>query len=430
MYLKLMKNNLKKHPAMNLLILIQMITVLSLCIIIVSAIDNKTSQYNVVKKTLENNGMLCNGYFIKGKDKIYSSTNEIKSKLKGVDNVYSVDFSSLNSGENEKTGEMNEVHSLIYDDYTANLFVPKLFSGKWINNNSNNSDLPQAVITENCYGYKVGDIAVFNDGDKDVKVQITGVIADGENYLSYNTKADNTKHTYKSMFAKHFSKLHDELKNDGSSEEQIKSQFKEMGYADNEIVYNQPILFFSQNEWKKVGCEKHMSDLLFVCYNKNISNNDKLYNQRFINQKLNVLSYAVRFSEIEKNSVDDIYSELYTLLPIMIAAFILMLLGAVSVNAINCKNQMRDYSILYLCGSGKIPLIFVSILYSIFISLSAMLLTALGFMIFKFTAFSQKLVILFGIRHIVLCSAIIGIFIILSAIIPIIMLSRLSPKDV
>ena len=252
---------LKKHSFINVLISLQLIAVFVIGIIMTSIIDEKASSYEAVKPLLNGEGLYCGGYFLKDNENggLLENTDEIKTQLKDVDFISSVNFASLQTGVDTQTNEVKTAYALVYDDYSANLFRPTIEKGSWITDSKQSDDIPQAVITRNYQGYNVNDIAEFETENGTLKVRIIGVIGDNEKYLGANSEYESNEPSYQLMLSTHFNCLNDQLKNKGFTNEEIALKLESLGYSADSIVYNEPVLFFTDKEWNKTDLDSVMS---------------------------------------------------------------------------------------------------------------------------------------------------------------------------
>lgn len=427
MYGTIIINSIKRTPFINTLIVIQMMIVFAVGIIMSSAIEEKANYYEAVEPLINGDGLYCGGYFLQDSNNggLLNSTEKIKSNLKNIDFISTVNFSSLQLGVNSVTNEIEVAYVLIYDEYAANLYTPIIEDGVWITKSNDSDKIAQAVITQNCLGYKSGDVVSFETDSGTVKVRIIGVIGDNEKYLGANADNESKEPSYQSMLSQHFNSLNDELKNKGYSDEKIAENIESLGYSKNFVVYNEPVIFFLDKEWKKTGEDAVMSDSLYIRYNENISNDEKLYNRKFVNEQMPILSFAIRFSQLRENSLDIVYGELYTLFPIQVAVFLLVLIGSVSVNLINCKNNMRNNSILYLSGARKKNLLFISVIYNALICGVSMIITVAGVTLLSSSKFKGT-VIACGWKQLIICLIVFLVYIVISCIVPYIMLTEKS----
>lgn len=428
MYLKLVLLSFKQNIIQNIFVILQMTIVFSILIVIVSAIKSKTDDYTLVKDLIDNEGYVCSGYFLKEPGVTFASTDEIKEKLKGVNDIHTINFGPL-LGDYKALGNVSGFHPLIYDDYLLNLYKPVLSSGKWLNEIEENADMPCAVITDNPYGITTGDIITADTMSGMKSVLIVGVIADGEKFISLNTRNQSKTPYYNIMTYNHFNSYNDQLKNEGYSNEEIVREVIAMGYESNDIIYNQPYILFCDTSYDLLDEQCIMSTLLFIEYNEDITKQEKLFNQKFLLQELNLLSFAVSNSDMNDNSIAVIKKELYSLLPIAIAGFMLVILGSVSINAINFRKRLCDFSVLYICGSRKIRFVIYNILYNTILTVLSICTTAIALIIISNTKLFSETVITFGIIHLIVLIAAIFIFLIIMGIIPLIMLKTFSPKE-
>lgn len=425
-YGKLIKIQLKKHILINLFIVLQITAVILAGIVSISAVQSKLELYESVRPMISSDGMLCNGYFTDPdeQDGLFRDTEKLKSEMKNVDLISSINFSSLQTGVDENTGEVKTAYVLIYDEYASNLFTPKIAEGEWITNSSD-GEHTKAVVTRNPYGWKVGDIVSAEGVDGEVDLEIIGIIDDNERYLCYNTSAAKNEPTYNNMFSSHFNTLNDELKNRGLSDEEIKQEFESLGYTD-EIVYNEPVLFVADSEWAKTGETSIMSDSMYIRYKQGSNDNDRLFNRKYIQENLNVLSSAIRFSDIEQNSIESIEIELLTFMPVLAVVFLIATVGLVCINTINCKNQMHNYAVLDLNGAGKGCFYKVTILYNLILCFAAIVLSACVLLVCNIFGALDDMIIEFGIVQLISIAIVVLLFVLLACICVRVMINRAS----
>ena len=261
-----------------------------------------------------------------------------------------------------------------------------------------------------------------------MKVRIIGVIGDNEKYLGANSEYESNEPSYQLMLSTHFNCLNDQLKNKGFTNEEIALKLESLGYSADSIVYNEPVLFFTDKEWNKTDLDSVMSDSLFIKYNRNISDDEKLYNRKYINENLSVLSFAIPFSQLNNNSQTIVYRELYTLMPIMCAIYLLVLIASVSVNAINCKNNIRNEAILYLGGAKRKQLLTINVIYNGLICIVSLIISIAGSLIFYKAGLFSKTVITLGWKPITICLIVCAVYILVSCIIPCIILTPKALK--
>lgn len=416
LYGKLIQIQLKKHILINLFIVLQITAVILASIVSVSAVQSKLEPYESVRPLISSDGMLCNGYFIDSdeQDGLFRDTEKLKSEMKNVDSVLAINFSSLSVGLDKNTGEARTAYVLIYDEYTSKLFTPHIAEGEWITDSSD-GEYAKAVVTRNPYGWKVGDIVSAEGIDGEVSLEVIGIIDDNERYLCYNTSAAKNDPTYGNMFSAHFNTLNDELKNRGLDDEAIKQEFEALGYAD-EIVYNEPVLFVVDKEWDKTGETAVMSDSMYIRYKQGINDNDRLFNRKYIQENLSVLSSAIRFSDIDQNSRQSIEIELLTFMPVLAVVFLIAAVGLVCINTINCKNQMHSYAVLHLNGAGRGCFYKLTVMYNLILCFAAIVLSACVLFVCKILGLLDDMIIEIGTVQLMSATVIVFLFVLLACV--------------
>ena len=425
MYIRTVKKQLLAHPLINLLIIIQMCVVFAVSMFTISVVEAKLKDYYVVKDLLESDGLFCGGLFLspEKEGEQMKDTDYIKSNLKNVDFVSTISFSGFQTGVDENN-IVESAYTLIYDDYSANLYKPRMADGVWITECSDDCEYPQAVITENPFGYKVGDVIKIDGDEKELTIKIIGIIGDNEKYLATNTSEESREPSYTVMFRRHFNKIRDELANQDMPEEEIEETLGVFGYETDSDPYNQPEFFFSMDEWKKTGEECSMSNSLFIKYNDDITDEEKIYNYRFMTQQIDVLTFALRFSDIQKNSMKIVNDDIDILVPIIVAVLLLALIGSLSSNAINCKTNMKNYSVYYLCGSEKKNIILINLLHNCVVLMISLILSVIVLLLLGVFKVFENTVIHFSMYYIPAVIAIAAFFVILSCIVPLTMIKR------
>ena len=167
-----------------------------------------------------------------------------------------------------------------------------------------------------------------------------------------------------------------------------------------------------------------MSNSLFIKYNDDITDEEKLYNLRFMTQEVEVLSFALRFSDIEKSSLRTVNDDIDTLVPIIVAVMLLALIGSLSSNAINCKTNMKNYSVYYLCGSEKKNIILINLLHNCVVLMISLILSVIVLLLLGVFKVFENTVIHFSMYYIPAVIAIAAFFVILSCIVPLTMIKR------
>ncbi len=135
------------------------------------------------------------------------------------------------------------------------------------------------------------------------------------------------------------------------------------------------------------------------------------------------------FEEIRDRSMNYVLEQIRTLMPIAVCIFLLMLISAVSVNAIYTKRQLRNYAIFYICGARWRSCALKSLKNELVTCGIASAITAAVLIIGKYT-FLKKMLVLFGLPQLGLCAAVMLLYLALSVIMPLCIIGSAQPKDV
>lgn len=97
-----------------------------------------------------------------------------------------------------------------------------------------------------------------------------------------------------------------------------------------------------------------LSEAIFLAYNNDISAEAKDYNDSIIEKYEEMNSNSIYCLENEEliNNTNEYLNETYVkMLPIIICVAVVVIIGLIGSIAINTRNQIRNYSIYFLCGS-------------------------------------------------------------------------------
>ena len=96
MHSKLIRVCIKRKPFVNLLIIAQLTAVITLMMILISTIQNRTADYRKLSGLIEKNGVIWSGYCIDtDEDSSIQSADDLKQKLVKVKDIRSIGFNSF-----------------------------------------------------------------------------------------------------------------------------------------------------------------------------------------------------------------------------------------------------------------------------------------------------------------------------------------------
>lgn len=385
---------LKRNWSLNLFIILQLTTTLFLLVICTSSIMSKIEDYLPLRKLLNEDGQ-------------FIITPGIKSYEYGDDNNYycaeSFELEDIDINNN-KIKEVygctsvsiypsNASSSPLVFSYTQNmidLYTPKIKYGIWLNKSNTYSNEIAAVVTYNTK-YQVGDLVEFTDSINHYNIRIVGML--DKTAQTINTNCDSTDKNY---------------------------TFKDIYQTNNSLKF-----FVNYEDIKNAKITQEPCGTLFVLYEKDLNDEEKLELHR------NLYQYGppIDLSELNKNSIQYLKSDITLILPISLCIFILTIINSVAINAIQTKTNLKTYSIFYIYGAEWKIGILLSLLCCMFNSVLASIFLGISSLIFKTTNISTEYIINFNLPELIVCSLAIILNMLISVILPIIIISKQSPKQ-
>ncbi len=382
---------------MKLFEVLQFAIVLATVILIISAIQSRSSFFKPIEDISQRQGYMCI---------VNSDLNILKSDLTEIFPEYEI----ITTTQEGFVLENTNYRGLAYCDEFIKRYKPAMSQGVWLSDTDltyENSGCIPIVMTYNS-GYNVNDIIGFEaimemdeNGNAiktlDVKYKVVGVLADKVNIISFNVGSE-TENDYTDMYGVFSSSFEDSL------------------------------LYLAREEDVDACYQTGLSPLQGVQFILT----DNLSEEDFAELGEVLKGFEIKsapLSEVNKNSLEYIYEQMYTLFPIALCIFILTVISAVSINAIYTKRQLRNYAIFYICGARWRTCALKSLKDSAITCAVASALCALILFIGK-QSFLKETVISFGIWHAVICVAVISLYLLLSMIMPIAIIGSSQPKDV
>ena len=164
----------------------------------------------------------------------------------------------------------------------------------------------------------------------------------------------------------------------------------------------------------------------FVSYGDDISDEDFAANTEYLNT-VGTVQYGQTLSTMAQETerqINDIY---YRMMPIIITAVIMVLLGLIGSAAISTLRQTRTFSIFFLCGCRKMDSLFIIGTETAITIIIASVLSAAGLIAMKLAGFEYLIGLSFGLGNILFSVIVIVMLFVLSMIIPFGMIRTASP---
>lgn len=141
-------------------------------------------------------------------------------------------------------------------------------------------------------------------------------------------------------------------------------------------------------------------------------------------------AYIMKMTELRENSKEYLYTEVYKLLPVIIMLTLLVAVSSISATAISTRKRLRDYAVFALSGLPWGRCIVINLLQSLITAAAAGILAAAGAVALQYTPLRESFFVSFGIWQVVGCGALILLYLLISLLMPKIMLSRNSVREI
>lgn len=313
MLFKIGLKNIRQNLFMNILIILQMSVVFVIAIFMVSTIVSRFQLYTPIEDILNSKG-----YFYDVENGINPETG---NTLRTTDELYQL----LDSAESISavyhpwiSYENKDIYAISYDDDIIERYTPELADGNWFDLDKDQSEAVQLVVSESPYGLKVGDRIIVNCDDSEIPAEIIGIMKDNTKTIGFSIST-NGKYDCRNAY---------------------------MTYSYD--IEQKPLFIFNQKGLQDKMVTMQLNGPVFVTYDNTV-NSDAIEANNATMKEMTTLSIT-ELSEMKSNSLDYIFEQIYTLFPIMICVLILTLVGAVSINALSAKKQLRNYAVYYICG--------------------------------------------------------------------------------
>lgn len=180
---------------------------------------------------------------------------------------------------------------------------------------------------------------------------------------------------------------------------------------------------FSENQ---EGYEIIPDTIWFVTYGNDISEEDFKANTDYLNT-VGTVQYGETLSTLAEESerkINDIY---YRMMPMIITAVIMVLLGFIGSAAISAVRQIRTFGIFYLCGCRKKDCISILAAETAIILLFSLLAAGIGLFILQQNHFDYLIGMTFGVMNVVISLLLVLLLFVLSMILPFGIIKTSSP---
>lgn len=380
---------MKKSRIMSILISFQLAVVCAIFVILISAYKDRTVYNSIVNDAISQNGVVvyANAYAT-----AFENEQTVLKQFNKATKVTVSENCIVFTGE--KQGSSSTL--MCYSDELMKKIPPFLASGAYPKENSDN----ECLVCEG-FGYKVGDVVTLTDDrDKTSTIKVCGIMRD--NQLLYGSDGIAGELTVKLDYRDFYINLYSPL-------------------------LEKPVFLSTENIVNQTGLTKTLCNgqITIINFPNNAYSDAEL--QSLVNagggKTLDMTSVY------KTNSNDYVSQQLYILLPIAIAILLITIFTAVTTSIISTMRNLRNYAVLYLCGATWKRCSVINLMNFCVISVVTLILDTAFFIVGKNT-YLKDTVVKISAENVLVCVGILFVFLILSAIVPLIVVHNKQPRDV
>ena len=397
---------LRCNLGLNLLHMLQMAAVMLVSAVMVSAICIRYQTYLPFQDYFEGEGLFCkfslpasDGDFYNLASRI-TSADELKTYI-SADSVLAAHEVFAYVDDGSENGEIP--YALSYDEEIIKRYQLKLKSGRWFSENSTALEL---VISENDYGWNAGDVVSLSIAAEErnisVEATVVGVMENGaEVFGMFRSRDQSYGDIYKLAY-----------------------------YSFDFGIEGKPLLLFSYDALSKLEPMPVQSIYSSVLLSYAAGTDPETLKQD--QQTLGKMdcAFSVDLTEMDQNSKQYLYQQLYQLLPIVAVLLVLVLVSSISSSALATRRRLRDYAMFYLCGMQWKQCAAVNFCQALLSGAGAILLTGLGMLVIRYTALSEKFLIFWNGYLAAVLAGMLLLYLLFSMLMPMMMLHAVTPNSI
>lgn len=395
MIFKLAIKNLRKNPLMNLLTIIQLSVAFIILICYISTVVSRFSLYRPFADELDKKGTfhcILNGISPDTNTPIRTS-GELADLIDGESEVIATFEPWLFYGEDD-----SPQNRISYDRKLIEKHTPELESGHWFSSMRTEGEAVQVVVSANNYGFKIGDIITMNCMETEIKAEIIGILKENTKLIGFNAPADGICG--------------------------CRNIYENYSFYTEEA----PLFIFCQDELVLTEAPIQLNGPVFVTYPNNTDNDIIKKNDELLSRMKPINSTPL--DEMKSQTMKHIYERIYDLLPIFVCLLVITLVSATSTAALSAKRQLKNYAVFFICGLKWKQCALINMCSSLICALLSLVIGVCGASVLILKGVFSETVISLGIWQIIGCISAAAIYIIISAILPIIIIGKNPPRQV
>lgn len=396
---KLALKNLLRSPVMHGMMVLQLSVIYIVAISMTSSLLSRFSYYMPLRKILKSDGE----YYVMSQasdpdtGNFGTTTEALTAKLQGNPSV-SVSYQVWIAYMEQKP--QCYIAYISMDNQWLETYTPELAGGNWFSVQDWNKTTIPIVVSQNEYGFDVGDMIEFLSfgTEQPVTCEVIGVLQEGARILGYSIAGENAfscKYMYQNFY---------------HTIEETTLVIMPQSLLNTDVINTVP------------------NGPLLITYPDGTDDAILESNHNYLNRMRHL--YSFQTNELYHNSIAYIFDECKALFPILLAVLSLTLVSTMSVNAISVKRQLHNYAIYYICGLRWRSCVHINFLSSLYLSLISLLLTFAGLFLVQYLGWLEEYVVQIGWVQLLSCLLIVLVYVGFSIIFPLQMIWGSTPKTV
>lgn len=394
----------RMHIVMSVLCLVQAVFLFMVVIGLLSVFMARYSGYQPVRNLIEQNGFVSNmvsSHYLEGnaEGKSVESSEAYEQMLKEarVYGQYSVHAFAGDDRWVAKEREEGRFFSNMraYDDEWIQGFVPRLQSGRWLEQENTEGRWLEAVVLQSSDRYKTGDTVYLDNNSitvlqTKIPIKIVGIIdrnsdiiyrpnGNGSNSMDYHLLFGNMAEEGEGMENIGYASGIKEIffvskRNLDSVQEQYAAQEAEENLSENHenVLSTGKEIFFTELE-----------GVVLIVMDRDCSKEVFTYNKNKIAQ-ISQFRFLHDLDYIKKNSWHSIMTGISDIIPVGIGMLLFTVISFVTLSTLMYQKNMRKYSIYYLHGLTwrdifRIHVLYISLIVFAALALGTVLIYGAGY---------------------------------------------------
>lgn len=397
--------NICNTLALNIITVLQMVATMIITVILISSILLRYQYYSPMKDYFQANGIygIFPLYAMKNQENGINVDNwldddGLKAELDGAQEVIGSAFTYCTLPDG------SSINSYAYTDNLIDHFTPRLESGRWLST-SNNTNQLEVVISQNDFGWKVGDIIELSffhaAGITNYEFCVVGILEEDAKIPSgmTNSKTIDFMHFYQTY------SFH---------------------------IEETPVVLMNLEALKGLHDGPDILRAMTASYIVTYPNN---YTEDQLNVERSKLAeygsaVTILLSEMQDNNRHYLYRQMYDLLPVILVLLVLTGVGCISSGALTTRSRLHDYAIYYVTGLQWKQCIRINLIQSSICGGFSAVTSIIILKTIQYTNLSNYCRVIWSPQVFIGIMVIFIIYLLISTLMPIIIIGRSTPKQI